>query len=169
MDVGFCSWRSVHHLLILRLDTRDLSSTSRPLFSRKDSGSNLSLLFRAGPFIYPLQSDLLHFIILPPAQMLRRFFNSSQLSSAALSSQTCIFASASASGGMFSSTPTLLGNKGGTPKEKKSPYRLRRKSYGVHFKSSFLKTTDWYYCPLCSEPKKEGEWCRREDCRQIKP
>lgn len=69
----------------------------------------------------------------------------------------------------LSTTAVLLGNKGGTPKMKKSPYKLSKKYYGVTFKETNMKQSDWYYCPLCSEPKKEGEWCRREDCRQIKP
>ncbi|CAD2214980.1 hypothetical protein AGDE_04256 [Angomonas deanei] len=66
-------------------------------------------------------------------------------------------------------TTILLGDKGGTPKRKKNPLQLRRKTYGIHFKERYLKMEEWYYCPLCAEPKKQGEWCRREDCRQIKP
>ncbi|AIN97693.1 hypothetical protein LPMP_201990 [Leishmania panamensis] len=66
-------------------------------------------------------------------------------------------------------TPVFLGSKGGTPKRKKNPMQLRRKTYGLHFKERYLKMEEWYYCPLCAEPKKQGEWCRREDCRQIKP
>lgn len=70
---------------------------------------------------------------------------------------------------LFAATNPLLGNKGGTPKRKKNPMQLRRKTYGLHFKERYLKVEEWYYCPLCAEPKKQGEWCRREDCRQIKP
>ncbi|CCW66553.1 unnamed protein product [Phytomonas sp. Hart1] len=66
-------------------------------------------------------------------------------------------------------TTLLLGNKGGTPKRKKNPMQLRRKVYGIHFKERYLKLEEWYYCPICSEPKRQGEWCRREECRQIKP
>eukprot|EP00796_Vickermania_ingenoplastis_P007262 gene7262-5108_t len=69
----------------------------------------------------------------------------------------------------FCATPALLGNKGGTPKRKKNPMQLRRKVYGIHFKERYLRLEEWYYCPLCAEPKRQGEWCRREDCRQIKP
>lgn len=70
---------------------------------------------------------------------------------------------------LASPTAVLLGNKGGTPKHKLHTYMIRRKTYGIHFKERYLKMQDWYYCPLCAEPKREGEWCRREDCRQIKP
>ncbi|CCW60630.1 unnamed protein product [Phytomonas sp. EM1] len=66
-------------------------------------------------------------------------------------------------------SPLLLGNKGGTPKRKKNPMQLRRKVYGIHFKERYMKLEEWYYCPLCAEPKRQGEWCRREACRQIKP
>lgn len=71
--------------------------------------------------------------------------------------------------GALRPTAPLLGNKGGTPKKKKSPFAIRRKAYGVSHALAFAPTTQWYYCPLCAEPKKEGEFCRREDCRQIKP
>ncbi|TPP40113.1 hypothetical protein CGC21_26335 [Leishmania donovani] len=57
-------------------------------------------------------------------------------------------------------TPVLLGSKGGTPKRKKNPMQLRRKTYGLHFKERYLKLEEWYFCPLCAEPKKQGEWCR---------
>jgi hypothetical protein len=70
---------------------------------------------------------------------------------------------------LASPTLVLLGNKGGTPKRKRNPYLIRRQFYGIHFKEDHLKMHEWYFCPLCAEPKKHGEWCRREDCRQIKP
>jgi hypothetical protein len=72
-------------------------------------------------------------------------------------------------GGLFAATPVALGSKGGTPKRKRNMMMIRRRTYGIQFKEKFMKLTEWYYCPLCAEPKKEGEWCRREDCRQIKP
>lgn len=69
----------------------------------------------------------------------------------------------------FAPTAVLLGSKGGVPKRKKSPFQVHRKTYGIHFKAKYLRLQDWYYCPLCAEPKREGEYCRREDCRQVKP
>ena len=69
----------------------------------------------------------------------------------------------------LATTAILLGNKGGTPKKKNSHLAISKKYYGTAWKEHHMKQTDWYYCPLCSEPKKEDEWCRREDCRQIKP
>ena len=70
--------------------------------------------------------------------------------------------------GWLCRTSLLLGNAG-VPKKKKSPFQVHRKTYGVHFKIRNLRMQPWYYCPLCAEPKRLGEYCRREDCRQIKP
>lgn len=63
----------------------------------------------------------------------------------------------------------LQGSKGGTPKRKHSPTRKQRVTHGIHFKNLNLKHVMWYHCPLCGEAKRENEWCRREDCRQLKP
>lgn len=63
----------------------------------------------------------------------------------------------------------LEGSKGGTPKKKNTAFYKRRVTHGIHFKTMWLKHEVWYYCPLCGEPKREREWCRREDCRQLKP
>ena len=70
--------------------------------------------------------------------------------------------------GRYSGSFLLVG-QAGVPKFKKPPAQKNKKTYGVHFRHQHLRLQPWYYCPLCAEPKRETEWCRREDCRQLKP
>ncbi len=70
---------------------------------------------------------------------------------------------------LFSRTNILLVGQAGVPKKKSSPYLKTKKTFGVEFKHRHLRLQPWYYCPLCAEPKQQGMYCRREDCRQLKP
>lgn len=70
---------------------------------------------------------------------------------------------------MFRRTFLALPGQAGVPKHRTSMYGRQRASTGLHFKLRYLRYQEWYYCPLCAEPKRTGEYCRREDCRQIKP
>jgi hypothetical protein len=65
--------------------------------------------------------------------------------------------------------PTLVLGKQGVPKSKLSPYQKRKTQYGIHFKHRYMRLQPWYHCPLCAEPKTEGSYCRKEECRQLKP
>ncbi len=64
---------------------------------------------------------------------------------------------------------TIARGMAGVPKVKHTPERKQRMVQGVHFQHKHLRLQPWYYCPLCAEPKQEGAYCRREDCRKLKP
>ena len=70
---------------------------------------------------------------------------------------------------MFRFNPLLLVGSAGVPKVKKSPKMKVRRHSGAKFQHMNLRLYPWYYCPLCAEPKQQGQFCRREDCRQLKP
>lgn len=63
----------------------------------------------------------------------------------------------------------VLVGQSGVPKKKNSVGQWARKYNGIHFKHRSMRLQSWYYCPLCAEPKQQGQYCRREDCRKIKP
>jgi hypothetical protein len=65
-------------------------------------------------------------------------------------------------------TPCLIG-QAGVPKRKRTMALKQVHTLGIHFKHKWLRYSEWYHCPLCAEPKTVGQYCRREDCRAIKP
>ena len=61
-------------------------------------------------------------------------------------------------------------NKAGVPKVKVSPRVINQRYHGgFHLKQLKLRLQPWYYCPLCAEPKRQGYYCRKEECRALKP